>query len=258
MALGSVPKTLPLLKGVSNVVDLIILGMGPSRSSCPFNADEIWGVNNGYRQVIELKGKLHKLFICHANQERDAHGDPIFNWEELKIIADAGVELMTLFDIPHLTKYTKFEFQDLVDYFNTNYFSDSIAYMIAYAIKVNSHKENGLIVLNEPMRIRMYGVDMHTHDEYLTERGGIEYFIAIAKTIGIDFWIHADSSVCKTVSGKPYGFDSIDKNLIDPNNIMELQKTPEGINKIFELGLIDEDRMGLMLKVLNERNSNNS
>ncbi len=229
--------------------------MGPTRIDCPFKTSpdaEVWGVNNGYRQVMELEGKINKLFICHRDQEYDWENDPIFNWEEQNILANAGVEIVSLFKVKHLKKMTRIPFKAMVKKFGTDYFSDSIAYMIAYALHINTRidRKTKLLKLKEPLKIRMYGVDMHTQDEYATEKGGIEYFVAVARTLGVDFWIHPDSSVCKTESGKPYGFYKLDKKLIDPNNIMELQKAAEGVKKMLKKGLIDRKTAREMTKFL--------
>jgi hypothetical protein len=102
------------------------------------------------------------------------------------------------------------------------------------------YRKDGTLKLKEPMRIRMYGVDMHTRDEYATERGGIEYWIAVAKTLGVDFWVHQNSSVCKTTTLKPYGFFTLDMSLIDPDNLMKIQTTTQGIDKMVELGVVSE------------------
>jgi hypothetical protein len=230
--------------------DIIILGMGPSRAECPFDA-ETWGVNNGYRQVLTLKGKIHKLFICHRDQEYDWDGDPVFAWNEQNILAEQGVEIVSLFKLKHVKQFTQMPYKKMVERFNTEYFSDSIAYMIAYAIYNNTKVVDGLMKLIEPMRIRMYGVDMFTKDEYATERGGIEYFVAVARTLGVDFWIHPDSAVCKTDTGKPYGFFQLDKKKIDPNNIMELQKTLAGRKKLLKKGVIDQEQF----EAMNDRTS---
>ncbi len=222
--------------------------MGPTRVDCPFDA-EVWGVNNGYRQIMELSGRIDKLFVCHRAQEHDWEGDPIFNWKEQRTLANAGVEIVSLFKLKHVKKMTQMPFKDMVKKFGTNYFSDSIAYMVAYALHINTRiNDKGLLELIEPMKIRMYGVDMHTKDEYATERGGIEYFIAIARTLGVDFWIHPDSSVCKTDTGKPYGFYKLNMKKIDPNNVMELQKTPKGLKEILQLGLISQKEYEKMLE----------
>ncbi len=238
--------------------NLIILGMGPTRVGCEFDG-EVWGVNNGYRQVLEQKGHLDKLFICHRDQEYDFDGDPVFSWKEQNIISEAGVEIVSLFKLKHIDKFTRMPFKSMCKRFNTNYYSDTIAYMLAYALYLNTtkNKRTGALKLKQPMKIRMYGVDMHTKDEYATEKGGIEYYIGVARTIGVEVWIHPDSSVCKTETGLPYGFFRMDKmkKKIDPNNVMELQKTPKGLKKMLKLKLIDQEQYEYMLKVLNDRTS---
>ncbi len=231
--------------------NIIILGMGSTRTECPFGESgvEIWGVNNGYRQSKDMGGKIHKLLIAHRGQEHDYMEDPIFDWEELNKLIDTGVEILTLFDLPELKSYKKIDYQAMASHFNTDYFSDSIAYMLAYAIFINTEKINdtGQLKLIQPLRIRMYGVDMLTKDEYATERGGIEYFVAVAKTVGIDFWNHPFSAVCRTDTGMPYGFFQLDKSLIDPHNIMERQKTAAGLKELLDEGAIDEEDYNEMI-----------
>jgi hypothetical protein len=226
--------------------------MGPSRVDCPFDTINVWGVNNGYRQVIELKGHLDKLFICHRDQEWDWDGDPVFSWDEQNTLSDSGVEIVSLFKLKNVKKFTRIPFKKMCERFDTQYYSDSIAYMIAYALYLNTRidKATGLMKLIEPMKIRMYGVDMFTKDEYATERGGIEYFVAVAKTLGVDFWIHPNSAVCKTDNGKPYGFFKLKKKQIDPHNVMELQKSVNGLRKLLKKGIIDLEQFNEMSAVI--------
>lgn len=232
--------------------DIIILGMGPTRSDCPFDA-ETWGVNTGYRQVEELNGRLDKLFICHRGQEYDWEGDPVFNWDEQNQLIDDGVEIVSLFKLRNVKKTTRIPYNKLVKKFKTEYFTDSIAYMIAYALYINTEVDKTrLLKLKEPMKLRLYGIDMHSRDEYATERGGIEYFIAIAKTLGADVWVHPDSAVCRTNTGKPYGFFKLDKKLIDPNNIMKLQTTFGGLKKMWNMELITSEQYEKMKESLVE------
>jgi len=226
--------------------------MGVTREDCPFDTKEVWGVNTSYRQVEGygnfkcLGGHLSKIFICHKGQEYDWDNDPVFSWEELKEQTDKGTEIISLFDIKELRKhnipFTRMYYRTLSKKFDTDYFSDTIAYQIAYALHLNTIKDKntGLLKLKEPMRIRMYGVDMYDYDGYATERGGVEYFVAVAKTLGVDFWTHPDSQVCKTETGKPYGFFKLNKSIVDPDNVMELQKTSEGIDKLLKKKLITE------------------
>ena len=271
--------------------EIIILAMGGSRIDCPFDC-EVWGLNNGYRQVArhnqdkltglekieELESriptdgdelfdinkeiemyehfinapfaKMDKLFIFHKDQEWDAEDDPIFSWKEINGLIDKGLEVTTLFDVAQLPRAKRVYLDELIEYFGTEYFSDSIAYMIAIAIMEYTDKVDGVLKLKEPLRLKLYGVDMHTKDEFVTERGGIEYFVGAARAIGIDVWIHPESSVCITVTRKPYGVWEFNPVLHDPDNIMELQKTEEGLRAMRERSLIDEETLDRMLATL--------
>ena len=243
--------------------DIIILAMGITNTDCPFDVDEVWGVNTSYRQVYGLGkherlegGHLSKIFICHRGQEYDYTGDPIFDWDELKLQVERGIEIVSLFDIKELRKrgipFTRMHFKTLAKKFDTEYYSDTIAYQIAYALHLNTvkDKKTGLLKLKEPMRIRMYGVDMYDSDGYSTERGGVEYYVAIAKTLGVDFWIHPDSVVCKTETHMPYGFANLTPKVIDIHNVLELQKTPKGIKKLVKMRILDPVDADKMLRSL--------
>lgn len=201
-------------------MEVIILAMGETRALCPFDA-EVWSVNNGYRQLITCydcyiqKQKLVKLQIksnravCpHCNKEWpipridkiflahtqcwDAEGDPVFNWAELNHLADRGVEIINTHRVKGL-KAKLFPMKSLVGKFGRSYFSDSIAYMVAYALYKGYAK------------IRLYGADMHTYSEYAKEKGGIEYWLGRAEQAGIKVEISEGSSLLKTATGHPYG-----------------------------------------------------
>jgi len=234
--------------------------MGQTRVDCPFDTDEVWGVNTSYRQIDGTGGHkgmpggfLSKIFICHRGQEYDWQGDRIFFWDELGGQVKKGVEIVALFDIKELNErnipFTRIYYKTLAKKFDTDYFADTIAYQIAYALHINTTKDRktGLLKLKEPMRIRMYGVDMFDSDGYATERGGVEYFIAIAKTIGVDFWVHPDSRVCKTENHQPYGFAKSIIKAVDYANVIELQKTKKGIRKLVKMGILDSVNADKML-----------
>lgn len=176
--------------------ELIILAMGPTRSQCPYDA-ETWGVNNGYKQVREAKGHLDKLFLAHT-QVKDAEGDNIFNWEEINSL---GIEVINTHRVKGL-KSKIFPMKRIVEKFGVNYFSDSICYMIVYALDQATKKN---LELRYPMRIRLYGADMHTKDEYALEKPAIEYWIGYARGLGIKVEISEGSALFKTITGKPYG-----------------------------------------------------
>lgn len=161
---------------------------------------------------------LDKIFLVHK-QTIDFDGDPVFDWEEMNRLVDAGVEIWNIHDIPQL-KAKHLDLNRLMEKFGTDYFSNSIAYMVAFAID-QSVKSNGTggwkLKEGGYTHLYMYGCDMHSDDEYKLERGGVEYWMGIGIGAGMKFWVHPESKLARNHSGKPYGVDTeIDWALIDP------------------------------------------
>lgn len=189
--------------------DVIILGMAPSRKDCTWDAP-IYACNNSYRQISVLNGRLDKVFLAHT-QVTDKEGDTVFDWEEMNRLVDLGVEIFNTHHVEGL-KSKLYPLDIIVDKLGRNYFSDTICYMVAYVLHEWTTRINGNLYLTEdcPHRIRFYGVDMKTEDEYNTEKGGVEYWIGRAEGLGIEVWIHPGSELLKTVTGYPYGTDMVE------------------------------------------------
>ena len=68
-------------------------------------------------------------------------------------------------DIPMSEKYP---LDDIIESLKTDYFTNSISYMIAYAVYLGYES------------ISVYGVDMAQEAEYAKERPSVEYFIGYA------------------------------------------------------------------------------
>lgn len=79
------------------------------------------------------------------------------------------------------------------------YFNNSISWMLAKAI-LDGYKE-----------IAVFGVDMaiegvHGQSEYGSQRPSVEYFVGIARGLGIDVRLHEESEICKCAY--LYGYDN--------------------------------------------------
>ncbi len=211
--------------------ELIILAMGTSRNLCPYDA-EVWGVNNGYKQVKEAKGHLDKLFLAHT-QTKDAEGNNIFNWEEINKL---GIDVINTHRVKGL-KSRLYPMRRVVRKLGCDYFSDTICYMLVYAIDQATYKEGDSIKLKYPICIRLYGADMNTPDEYATEKGGIEYWIGFARGLGIKVIISDGSMLCKTLTGKPYGVTIGKTNLIIESYLKPFLQSTENVF----VGLVPDD-----------------
>lgn len=175
------------------------------------------------RRLTAPPGRLDKVFLAHT-QVNDFQGDPVFDWDELNDLADAGVEIWNT----HRVKGLKAKYLDikrLAGKFGSDYFSDTIVYMLLKALDESLIKMSaGNWVVKEGgfTHIRFYGADMHTQDEYQLERGGIEYWVGFGRAAGIDIWIHPHSSIGRTHTGQPYGTKlKIDWDKIDPLHLVD-------------------------------------
>jgi hypothetical protein len=126
--------------------DIIILGMGPSRNECDYDADYVYSCNTGYRQIAEQSGKVSHIFLAHT-QVKHKNGEKYFNWDEFNTLAQAGVQIFNIHKIKGLTS-KMYPLKRISKKFNTEYFSDTIAYMVAFAIDYATDVVDGKIVLN--------------------------------------------------------------------------------------------------------------
>jgi len=95
----------------------------------------------------------------------------------------------------------KFPLREIVDKFGITYFSNTICYMVAYAVYTGVKQ------------IDLYGINMSYGSEYREEKGGLECWLGFAMGRGIKVNIHgALSQVLKTDSGLLYGY-GCDENL---------------------------------------------
>ena len=156
---------------------VIILGKAVTGRDCPFDADEVWGVNNVADQP-EFAGKtIHKLFAFDLLDKdytdlMKKHA-PIMSWQDYGDI--------------------KFPLEEVRARFNTDYFTNTVSYMVAYAIYIGVE------------RIGIYGVDVAFGAPYAQENRGVEYWIGRAVEAGIKVEAPVQSQLMRTISGVIYG-----------------------------------------------------
>ena len=186
--------------------ELIILGCGPTHVECPYD-QETWGVNGTYT----FAKRLDKLFMTDGPDVMD---EDILR---AKDIASYGCTLILAKKFPEvMPAYTKagvkvevYPIDEVLEKFPTRFFSNTIAYMIAYALlSTKTVWEDGLRpkVVEGYSKIRFYGIDMMTNTTYLQEKGGVEYWMGVALGMGVDIVNTRGSATGKTWNGKMYGY----------------------------------------------------
>ena len=183
--------------------EVTILGMGATMIKCRYDG-EIWGVN----KVYTMAKRLDKLFITDSRYYPD--GKPSWNFDELNKL---DIPIVSLHLFKEIKKLVHYPYHRIVERFNgmgSEFFTNSICYMIAYALYKNYEK------------IKMYGIDMATSMEYILERGGIEYWVGRAEGMGVKVENTKGSMVCKTPMGIPYGHKlAVDMKTVDPYNLLK-------------------------------------
>ena len=161
--------------------DVIILAKGESRSLCPFDADEVWGVND-VGDLPDCKGK---------------HIDMLFAFDPPELLPPGIIEGMKKV-APIMGRYPYADIQyplaEIIERFNTSYFTNTICYMLAYAM------------FKDIPVLRLYGVDAAAYGgTYALEKSGIEYWLGRAQERGLAVQVSNGSHLLRTVNTKLYG-----------------------------------------------------
>lgn len=210
--------------------ELIILGNGPSRTKCDYHC-ETWGVNGGYA----FAKRLDKLFMMDSLEGEVLQQE----YDVQKLVAFDGTLVLTdyyhVFDGLNL-KYEIFPMKECLKKFDTRFYCNTIAYMLAYALLYTKSEQGPDELMPKVVegynKIWMYGIDMMSNTTYVQEKGGVEYWMGIALGMGVEVIIPKESAVGKTWDGKMYGFYGIqeegvlDKQLYIPWEMVKSSGKP--------------------------------
>ena len=175
----------------------------------------------GYQQIATEHGRIDKIFMVHK-QVLSKEGNPYFDWEHFRQLHDAGCDLINLHRVKGVP-FRRYPLERVIKKLNLNYFSNSISYMIAYALYkyTRRDKKTGRLVLKQPLKLSLYGVDMWEGGEYAQEKGGVECWLGYALGLGAEVAIAAGSSLFIPIGGMPYGIALPKGDYFDPLGLMK-------------------------------------
>jgi len=158
-----------------------IIGMGKGWEKAPY-LGESWGACN-----ILLKRKCSRIIDMNDYSEN--------RWGEEETRHNKEVmEMCKIMDIPYIGLHN-YPIKEIINAFQTDYFSNTIDYMIALAIYEHVHA------------INFYGVTMALKSEYHWEQPGVNFWCGRAIGAGIKIKIFGESStIMKTPDGLLYGY----------------------------------------------------
>jgi len=210
---------------------VIILGCGPTRIECKYHC-ETWGVNG----VFSFANKrLDKLFMSDEETEVEACSYDLLQLVTVKpqlVLPIAYPKLQNL-GLP----IEIYPIDAIIDKFQTRFFSNTIAYMLAYALlyttTVQGPGDLRPRVIDGYNKIWFYGIDMMTNSSYIQEKGGVEYWMGIAQGMGVEVINTRGSATGKTWNGKMYGYygqkeeEAIKEKLLAPLDLIRVGKTSD-------------------------------
>lgn len=167
---------------------------------------EVWGLNQMHLAfpMMMNKKKATRWFQIHPkhsydiNVERDrSHHD----W--LKTVRDFPIYMIQKFnDIPMSIEWP---YKEIIKEIGTDYFTNSISWMMALAILERAPLPREIRAKQD---IYVFGVDMAQSDEidseYSEQRPSCEYFVGLARGLGIPVHIPDKSDLLKTMWLYPY------------------------------------------------------
>lgn len=170
--------------------EVIILGTGLTNIICPFDK-EVWGVNSAYAMYIRTGSwlRVDKLFFFD-DLTKEIPTSPM----SINRLKDIDIPMISTHQYPELN-IEPYPLDEIIEEFDSTYFSNTICYMIAYAMYKGYEA------------IDFYGIDHISQDTYMLERAGVEYWLGRAKERGIKIYIPKGSILCRTFDGRLYGTD---------------------------------------------------
>ena len=188
----------PITLGRPLPTKIAIVGFADSRDEAPFldPSWEIWGVNDVYAHVprVDRSFELHDTGILVNEGRRN----PAYEqW-----LKDGKTPVYSFNPKPEYPSMIAFPADQVMPVFG-DYFTNSIAWMTALALLVLCERQDDKIQARPGVELGLWGVDMAHETEYGSQRPSCEYYIGLARALGVQVYIPPTSDLLK--AGSLYG-----------------------------------------------------
>lgn len=202
-----------------------IVGCADSRKLAPVGSGhdwEFWGVNNLYLSMQAPWSRWFEIHTIDYNESLNQYfrrGEPLFRGSPvgkyLKELQALGIPVYMQRPWPIVPNAVQYPLNSVLQKFG-NYFTNTISYMIALAM-IEGFKTIGI-----------WGVDMavssplRQQNEYSHQRPSCEYFIGMARGMGIEVIVPNECDLLKTRF--LYGFQEPQESIFS-KKLNEMQKS---------------------------------
>lgn len=170
---------------------VLICGTGSGWELIPKESGAIIYALNDFIFFEKYGIRFDKLFILDVLDEKPQIVSGINNLGEvIKRINSFDRPLIAPFKYAEIPLSEAFPLEKCKERFGAPYFTNTIAYMVAYAL------------LEGAKEIDMYGVNQASSGEYFYEKCGVEFWLGIAIGMGVKVTIHGDKSELLTTKSR--------------------------------------------------------
>ena len=168
---------------------IAICGSAPSSIRlAPFRDKSyaIWACSPGAYGYCERKDawfELHRWEPQEPGVPNDPAAKPWFSPEYVRFMELFEGPVFMLQAVPTVRNCVLYPFESMIKKYGPYHFTSTMAWMLAFAIE------------QKPKAIGLWGVDVSANEEYARQRPGVQHFLGLAKQLGIDIVIPAESDV---------------------------------------------------------------
>ena len=201
---------------------VLIVGTGSGWEMMPRETDAMVYCLNDFVYAEKYGVKPDLLFILDVLDEKPQIVSNISNLGEVIARINAmKVPLIAPYRYEEIPLSEAFPLDECVAQFGIPYFTNTICYMIAYAL------------LNGAKEITIYGVNQASSHEYSEEKGGVEYWLGIAVGLGVKVSVNGDHSQLLRFKGR-FGGDAL-YGYLAPYEIIKAEREKWGEMKVRRL-----------------------
>ena len=195
-----------------------IVGTGGGWELLPMRSDHIIFCLNDFIFIDKYQVQPDLLAIMDLLDEKPKIVSGVDNLGEVVArINKMGIPLVAPYKYAEIPKSIAFPLEEVAKRFGTPYFSNTIAYMVCYAL------------LQGAKEIEFFGVNQAGAHEYPEEKGSVEYWIGIAVGMGVKVTINGKDSQLLKHKGR-YGRNILYGYLTDYEGYLKVkERFGEGI-----------------------------
>ena len=175
---------------MSNDSLINMVGRGLCREWCP-EKGEVWSTI----WTLSERDYITRIFELHKEEE-------IRNLPMLDKVGKLQIPIMTQKRFDFLETSEEFPLQDIINKFGVDYFTNSFAYMLSYALYIGNVNQ-----------IDLYGVPFANNTEYMFQRPCTEFWIGVAMGLGVKVNIWGLSELLRATKKVLYGYGVEQKNI---------------------------------------------